>query len=115
MKHSFPEQINAIKEMMKRLTQPLYVKPRVTELNPEYLKDCLNDAASSIASLNLTKELPTLKADVLHITVKDGYPTREQLLEKALKSTRQLNLHLYEEGTIGNRVFKEINDALNTK
>ena len=35
-----------------------------------------------------------------------------ELLE-ALMSTRMLNLHLYEEGTIGHRVYTEINNAIN--
>lgn len=35
----------------------------------------------------------------------------DELLE-ALKSTKQLNLHLYEEGTVGNRVYNIINQAI---
>lgn len=31
---------------------------------------------------------------------------------EALKSAKILNLHLYEEGTIGNRVYKEIENAI---
>jgi hypothetical protein len=39
----------------------------------------------------------------------------KELLE-ALESTKVLNLHLYEEGTIGHRVYNKITNALkNTK
>lgn len=36
-------------------------------------------------------------------------------LEEALKSTHKLNLHLYEEGTIGYIVRKQIEEALKSK
>lgn len=32
---------------------------------------------------------------------------------EALESTKMLNLHLYEEGTIGHKVYKQITDAIN--
>ena len=35
-----------------------------------------------------------------------------ELLE-ALKATKQLNLHLYEDGTVGNRIYKQITNAIN--
>lgn len=35
-----------------------------------------------------------------------------QRLVDALEATRKLNLHLYEEGTVGNKVYIEIESAL---
>lgn len=45
----------------------------------------------------------------IHAIEKTAAP---ELLE-ALMSTRMLNLHLYEEGTVGHRVYTEINNAIN--
>jgi len=34
-------------------------------------------------------------------------------LKEALKSTRMLNLHLYDKGTVGNKVYEKIKQLLN--
>lgn len=52
--------------------------------------------------------------EIIHLSEKLGQAqARVDVLEKALKSTKALNLHLYEEGTVGNRVYNEIKQALN--
>lgn len=38
--------------------------------------------------------------------------SNKDMLE-ALEATKMLNLHLYEEGTIGNRVYNQITNAIN--
>lgn len=40
-------------------------------------------------------------------------PEKIQELIEALKSVKMLNLHLYEKGTVGNRVYEEVQQALN--
>jgi hypothetical protein len=60
MRHTYGEQINAIKEMMHLLIHPKQQEPKPTALNPQYLYDCLNDAAGTIMAKNITKDLPSV-------------------------------------------------------
>jgi hypothetical protein len=64
MTHSFKEQIEAIQEAMKI----------VVILNGKDVHSALNDAASTIAALNLTKDLP-----------KPADQSREEYLDKILE------------------------------
>ena len=38
---------------------------------------------------------------------------KNKLLTEALEGMKRLNLHLYEEGTVGNMCYKEMIEALN--
>lgn len=47
----------------------------------------------------------------LHLQIANLKREKAELLE-ALESTRALNLHLHEEGTIGHRVYSQIQNAI---
>lgn len=89
MKHSYSEQISAIQKARTLLSGSIVAQPVI-------LIEQLNDAASTIAAINFNPKIFE----------------RVKELEEVLKSTRKLNLHVYDKGTIGHMVYMEIESVL---